>query len=115
MSEGADGPRRDRLECWGRGHCCEVQCVVWSAEHAAEPREGADRWPEAGLAKMLGAVTTVRCVCGPLSRVRGQMARGGTWFGADRSFAKFVSKFAMLCIFPLREISCEISYAVHFP
>ena len=35
--------------------------------------------------------------------------------GAGKSFAKFVSKFAMLCIFPLREISCEISYAVHFP
>ena len=28
--------------------------------------------------------------------------------GEGRSFAKFVSKFAMLCIFPLREISCEI-------
>ena len=35
--------------------------------------------------------------------------------GLDRSFAKFVSKFAMLCTFPLREISCEICYAVHFP
>ena len=35
--------------------------------------------------------------------------------GLDGSFAKFVSKFAMLCIFPLREISCEICYAVHFP
>ena len=35
--------------------------------------------------------------------------------GVGRSFAKFVSKFAMLCIFPLREISCEICYAVHFP
>jgi hypothetical protein len=28
--------------------------------------------------------------------------------GVSRSFAKFVSKFAMLSIFPLREISCEI-------
>ena len=35
--------------------------------------------------------------------------------GEGRSFAKFVTKFAMLSIFPLREISCEISYAVHFP
>jgi hypothetical protein len=32
----------------------------------------------------------------------------GFRLGAGRSFAKFVSKFAMLCIFPLREISCEI-------
>jgi hypothetical protein len=39
------------------------------------------------------------CLLGPL-RPQG--------LGAGRSFAKFVSKFAMLCIFPLREISCEI-------
>ena len=30
--EEADGPRWDRLKCWGRGHCCEV--CVWSAELA---------------------------------------------------------------------------------
>jgi len=44
-----------------------------------------------------------------------RVARDRWPFGAGKSFAKFVSKFAMLCIFPLREISCEISYAVHFP
>ena len=33
---------------------------------------------------------------------------GRLWLGEGRSFAKFVTKFAMLSIFPLREISCEI-------
>ena len=32
----------------------------------------------------------------------------GRRVGEGRSFAKFVTKFAMLSIFPLREISCEI-------
>jgi hypothetical protein len=34
--------------------------------------------------------------------------RTPTEIGEGRSFAKFVTKFAMLSIFPLREISCEI-------
>ena len=41
--------------------------------------------------------------------------RGSSDLGLDESFAKFVSKFAMLSIFPFREISCEICYAVRFP
>ena len=43
---------------------------------------------------------------GDLSLQRGR--EGAPQLGEGKSFAKFVSKFAMLCIFPLREISCEI-------
>jgi hypothetical protein len=44
----------------------------------------------------------------PSRDCRHGIGQGVDEFGEGKSFAKFVSKFAMLCIFPLREISCEI-------
>ena len=87
---------------WGVGISTEAgaSLAFW------KPAEALVQRTECGAAAVAAAAACSERRAGVGQRLE---VRGALCVGMGGSFAKFVSKFAMLCIFPLREISSKLA------